>query len=378
MAVALLKTLLREKSITPNDGNCQQIIGERLAQAGFSCQALNFGQTKNLWASHGQGGPVIFFAGHTDVVPPGNEDLWASPPFSPSERDGKIYGRGAADMKAGVAAAVVALEQLVKANPDHPGTLALLLTSDEEGDGRDGTNRALAALTAAGQKFDYCIVAEPTATKALGDFGRAGRRGSLSLHLTVHGTQGHVAYPEHILNPIHGLGRAINALQAIRWDEGNRYFPPTSFQVSNVSGGTGAGNVVPQQASLWCNWRYNTEQSAAGIQARVEELLAATLAPCRASYQWTVHGLPFLTENRELMAALQAAVLEHCGRDLVFNCAGGTSDARFIAQYDCAVVELGVVNGSIHQINEWVAVQEVEQSVAVYRSAVAKLWAGHV
>ena len=370
----LLQELIRRPSITPDDAGCQALIAARLQAAGFTVRHIRIGDTDNLWATHGSGAPLVAFAGHTDVVPPGDPAAWTSPPFEPTIRDGKLYGRGAADMKAGVAAMTVALEALAAA--PHPGTLALLLTSDEEGDARDGTQAVLARLAAEGTRIDYCIVGEPSTAAHLGDRARHGRRGSLNLHLTLHGKQGHVAYPANVRNPIHALGAVIARLAATRWDDGNAHFPPTSFQVSNLAAGTGAENVVPATANCKANWRYNTAHDAASLQAQATALIAETLqgSDIRAEYQWKISGEPFLTENAALIAALRDAVAAHTDQQLQLDTGGGTSDARFLAKYGAATIEFGIDSATLHQIDEHVPVADLAPLTAIYADTVRNLW----
>ncbi len=370
----LLQELIRRPSITPDDAGCQTLIAARLQAAGFTIRHIRIGDTDNLWATHGSGAPLVAFAGHTDVVPPGDLAAWTSPPFTPTIRDGKLYGRGAADMKAGVAAMTVALEALAAA--PHPGTLALLLTSDEEGDARDGTQAVLARLAAEGTRIDYCLVGEPSTATHLGDRARHGRRGSLNLHLTLHGKQGHVAYPANVRNPIHALGAVIARLAATRWDDGNAHFPPTSFQVSNLAAGTGAENVVPATASCKANWRYNTAHDAASLQAQATALIAETLqgSDIRAEYQWKISGEPFLTENAALIAALRDAVATHTDQQLQLDTGGGTSDARFLAKYGAATIEFGINSATLHQIDEHVPVADLAPLTAIYADTVRNLW----
>ena len=370
----LLQELIRRPSITPDDAGCQALIAARLQAAGFTIRPLRLGDTDNLWATHGSGAPLVAFAGHTDVVPPGDEASWISPPFAPTIRDGKLYGRGAADMKAGVAAMTVALERLT--TEPHPGTLALLLTSDEEGDGTHGTKAVLTQLAQGGVHIDYSIVGEPSTAARLGDRARNGRRGSLHLHLTLHGKQGHVAYPANVRNPIHALGAVIARLAATRWDDGNAHFPPTSFQVSNLAAGTGAENVVPASASCKANWRYNTEHDATSLQQQATALIEDTLrdSDIRAEYQWKLSGEPFLTENPALIAALRAAVARHTGETLQPDTGGGTSDARFLAKHGAATVEFGPDSATLHQIDEHVAVADLAPLAAIYEDTVRALW----
>ena len=370
----LLQELIRRPSVTPDDAGCQTLIAARLQAAGFTIRHLRIGDTDNLWATHGSGAPLVAFAGHTDVVPPGGLAAWTSPPFAPTIRDGKLYGRGAADMKAGVAAMTVALEALAAA--PHPGTLALLLTSDEEGDATNGTQAVLARLAEEGTRIDYCLVGEPSTAARLGDRARHGRRGSLNLHLTLHGKQGHVAYPANVRNPIHALGAVIARLAATRWDDGNAHFPPTSFQVSNLAAGTGAENVVPASASCKANWRYNTEHDAASLQAQATALIAETLqgSDIRAKYQWKLSGEPFLTENPALIAALRAAVAAHTTQTLQLDTGGGTSDARFLAKYGAATIEFGIDSATLHQIDEHVPVADLAPLTAIYADSVRNLW----
>ena len=370
----LLQELIRRPSVTPDDAGCQTLIAARLQAAGFTIRHLRIGDTDNLWATHGSGAPLVAFAGHTDVVPPGGLAAWTSPPFAPTIRDGKLYGRGAADMKAGVAAMTVALEALAAA--PHPGTLALLLTSDEEGDATNGTQAVLARLAEEGTRIDYCIVGEPSTATQLGDRARHGRRGSLNLHLTLHGKQGHVAYPANVRNPVHALGAVITRLAATRWDDGNAHFPPTSFQVSNLAAGTGAENVVPASASCKANWRYNTEHDAISLQQQAIALIEDTLrdSGIRAEYRWKLSGEPFLTENAALIAALRAAVARHTGETLQPDTGGGTSDARFLAKHGAATVEFGPDSATLHQIDEHVAVADLAPLAAIYEDTVRALW----
>lgn len=376
MTLNLLKELIARPSVTPDDAGCQALIGERLSALGFVVREMNVGAVKNLWATHGSGAPVVVLAGHTDVVPAGDKALWQSPPFEPSERDGYLYGRGAADMKAGVAAMVVAAERLVRDNPNHAGTVALLLTSDEEGDAIDGTRAVLEQLAAEGVKLDYCLVGEPSSESALGDGARHGRRGSLSVKITAHGKQGHVAYPDLLINPIHTLCEMASALVAVKWDNGTPDFPPSSFQISNIHAGTGAGNVVPQSAFLSANWRYNTLHTVESLQQQTTQILEPIAKRFGATFEleWQHSGDPFCTHNPELKQILSETIRKHTGRLVHFNTAGGTSDARFIAHY-AAVIEFGLINKTIHQINECIRIDDLEPLTAIYYDVVAQLWA---
>ncbi|UJF24921.1 succinyl-diaminopimelate desuccinylase [Suttonella sp. R2A3] len=371
----LLENLLVRASLTPHDADCQAIIAERLQQSGFSCRHLSINETSNLWATHGSGAPIIAFGGHTDVVPVGNEAQWHSPPFTPTERDGYLYARGAADMKSGVAAMVVALEAIIAAHPDHPGTLAILLTSDEEGVAVDGTKAVLPLLENDGIHIDYAIVGEPTCKDTLGDTARNGRRGSLHLHLSVTGKEGHVAYPEQVNNPIHALSAMAAELSAIIWDEGNSHFPPTTCQISNIHGGTGADNVVPETAKLAMNWRYNTEHTAESIKDRTNAIIARISQEygVRTETSWRLSGEPFATDNHDLTEALRQAITRHTQQTVTFNTAGGTSDARFFAKHGAATVEFGPSNATIHKNNECVRIADLEPLTAIYRDSVLAL-----
>ena len=370
--LALASELIARPSVTPDDAGCQSLLSERLARAGFDCRQLDFGEVKNLWATHGQGGPVLVFLGHTDVVPPGPREAWASDPFVPTIRDGVLHGRGAADMKGSVAAMVLALEQFVASRPGHPGTIALLLTSDEEGDAIDGVRRVAEHFRATGQRIDWCVTGEPSSKAELGDLLRVGRRGTLSGVLTVRGIQGHVAYPEKARNPIHQAMPALAELCARRWDAGYPEFPPTSFQVSNIHAGTGANNVIPGHCEVVFNFRYNPGWQAAQLEADV----AAVLDRHGLDYgiRWHRGGEPFLTVEGPLRAAARAAIAEVCdGRVPEENTGGGTSDARFIAPLGAEVVELGPVNASIHKVDEGIALAELERLPTLYRVLAERL-----
>jgi succinyl-diaminopimelate desuccinylase len=325
----------------------------------------------NLWARRGQGSPLLCLAGHTDVVPAGPRDQWHSDPFEPTERDGILYGRGAADMKSSLAAFVVAIEQFVAGHPDHRGSIALLLTSDEEGDATDGTVRVVEALKARGETIDCCIVGEPTSAIRLGDTLKNGRRGSLSARLLVKGVQGHVAYPEKVKNPIHLAAPALAELAAMRWDEGNEYFPPTSFQISNIKAGTGATNVVPGVLEVLCNFRFSTASTVDGLQGRVHALLDAH--GLEYEIHWTLGGRPFLTPRGRLVEVLTESVRSVIGVEPELSTSGGTSDGRFIADICAEVVELGPVNASIHKVDEHITVADLEPLAAIYRSALERL-----
>ncbi|MBQ4856230.1 succinyl-diaminopimelate desuccinylase [Rhodanobacter sp. B2A1Ga4] len=372
----LARDLIRRRSVTPEDAGCLPLIGKRLERAGFHVEHLRYGEVDNLWATHGATGPTLIFLGHTDVVPSGPEIAWQSPPFEPTLKDGRLYGRGAADMKGSVAAMVVALEQFVAAHPDHRGRLGLLLTSDEEGPTNlDGVRRVVEHFRERGERIDWCVVGEPSAKETLGDLIRVGRRGSLSGTLVVRGVQGHVAYPEKALNPIHAFAPALAELAATRWDEGNGDFPPTSFQVSNLNAGTGANNVIPGELTALVNFRYCTASRADDLRARTEEILQRH--GLDFMLDWNLSGEPFLTSPGGILRETVVAVCrELCGIDPEQSTGGGTSDGRFIAPLGAEVVELGPVNATIHKVDECVDVAELEKLPAVYRAVCERLLAG--
>jgi succinyl-diaminopimelate desuccinylase len=365
--------LIRRRSVTPEDAGCLPLIGERLARAGFRVEHLRYGEVDNLWATHGDAGPTLAFLGHTDVVPSGPEASWQSPPFEPTIRDGRLYGRGAADMKGSVAAMVVALEQFVAAHPEHRGRLGLLLTSDEEGPTNlDGVRRVVEHFRERGERIDWCVVGEPSSKERLGDLIRVGRRGSLSGTLVVRGVQGHVAYPEKALNPIHALAPALVELTAERWDEGNDDFPPTSFQFSNLNAGTGATNVIPGELTALINFRYCTASRAEDLRARTEAILQRH--GLDFTLDWNLSGEPFLTPTGGVLRETVVAVCRDlCGIDPEQSTGGGTSDGRFIAPMGAEVVEIGPVNATIHKVDECVDVTELEKLPAVYRAVCERL-----
>lgn len=364
--------LIRRASVTPDDAGCQALIADRLMRAGFTIEHLRFGEVDNLWATHGRGAPVLVFLGHTDVVPSGPATAWASPPFEPTIRDGMLFGRGAADMKSGVAAMTLAGAAFVQAQPDHAGTIALLFTSDEEGASIDGVRRVVEEFRQRGQGIDWCLVGEPSSQDALGDLIRIGRRGSLSGRLTVNGVQGHVAYPDKALNPIHAAAPALAELAAMRWDEGNAGFPPTSFQISNIAAGTGAGNVIPGRLEVLFNFRFGTASAAEDLRARVESCLRRHVVDF--GIDWNLSGEPFLTADGPLRRAVNAAVLARCGLTPIPSTAGGTSDGRFVAPLGAEVVELGPVNASIHKIDECVSLADLEQLPELYLDVARRLF----
>jgi succinyl-diaminopimelate desuccinylase len=365
--------LIRRRSVTPEDAGCLPLIGERLARAGFRVEHLRYGEVDNLWATHGDAGPTLAFLGHTDEVPSGPEASWQSPPFEPTIRDGRLYGRGAADMKGSVAAMVVALEQFVAAHPEHRGRLGLLLTSDEEGPTNlDGVRRVVEHFRERGERIDWCVVGEPSSKERLGDLIRVGRRGSLSGTLVVRGVQGHVAYPEKALNPIHALAPALVELTAERWDEGNDDFPPTSFQFSNLNAGTGATNVIPGELTALINFRYCTASRAEDLRARTEAILQRH--GLDFTLDWNLSGEPFLTPAGGVLRETVVAVCRDlCGIDPEQSTGGGTSDGRFIAPMGAEVVEIGPVNATIHKVDECVDVTELEKLPAVYRAVCERL-----
>lgn len=368
----LTQALIARRSLTPDDAGCCALIGERLEALGFKLEWLNAEGITNLWATYGQGAPLFVLAGHTDVVPPGPRERWASDPFEPEIRNGVLYGRGAADMKSGLAAMVCAVERLL-ARGAFTGTIAFLITSDEEGAAQHGTKHVVEILRQRGIKPDYAIVGEATGATQFGDRITIGRRGSLGCNLRVLGKQGHVAYPEKAENPIHRLAPALAELVAIEWDRGNAHFPPTSFQVSNLNSGTGANNVIPGEAELVFNFRYCTESTAEGLKARVHEVLDRHGLRYEAS--WWHTGEPFLTRQGRLIEAARSAIGEVCGLAPVLFTGGGTSDARFIAPMGAEVVEIGPVNDSIHKIDEHVRVVDLDALSAVYEGVLARLLA---
>ena len=371
--LALTEALIRCDSITPHDAGCQLLMIERLEALGFQVEQLRFGEVDNFWARRGNGGPVLCFAGHTDVVPTGPMEKWHTPPFEPTIRDGYLYGRGAADMKASLAAFITAIEDFVQRHPDHSGSIALLITSDEEGVAHDGTVRVVDWLEARGETIDYCIVGEPTSTSTLGDTIKNGRRGSLSGTLTVKGQQGHIAYPHLARNPVHLLAPALAELADTVWDRGNAHFPPTSWQVSNLHAGTGATNVIPGTCEVKFNFRFSTENTADTLKQGVHAILDRH--GLEYDLEWVLSGNPFLTEPGTLTAALGEAISEVTGLSPALSTSGGTSDGRFIKRIARELVEFGPVNATIHKLNECVAVEDIERLSAVYRRTLEKLLA---
>lgn len=370
---ALTEDLIRRRSVTPEDAGCQAVIAARLAAVGFRCEPMRFGSVDNLWAVRdgGRDGGTLVFAGHTDVVPAGPRPWWHSDPFEPTVRDGLLVGRGASDMKSSLAAIVVAIEEFVATRPSFAGRIAVLLTSDEEGPAVDGTVRVVDALRARGERLDWCIVGEPTSVATLGDMVKNGRRGSLSGRLTVRGVQGHVAYPHLARNPVHELAPALAALVAERWDDGNAYFPATTWQVSNVAAGTGAGNVIPGEAVVDFNFRFSTESTVEGLKARVQAILDAH--GLDASVAWSLSGLPFLTPAGALSEALGGAIRAELGLTPELSTTGGTSDGRFIASICREVVEFGPPNATIHKSNESIDPAWLQPMKNVYRRTLEAL-----
>jgi len=367
----LAMELIRCPSVTPDDGGCQQLIGERLTHIGFTLERMVFGEVSNLWARRGTKAPLLVFAGHTDVVPPGPLDKWQSPPFSPEVRAGLLYGRGAADMKGSLAAMVTACEGFVAGQPGHKGSIAFLLTSDEEGPALNGTVKVVEALVARGEKIDWCVIGEPTSVERAGDVIKNGRRGSLTGRLLVQGVQGHVAYPHLAENPVHRASAALAELCSITWDKGNAHFPPTTFQISNLHAGTGADNVIPGELEVVFNFRYSTELNQARLQRMVEDLL--NRYGLRYSLEWRLSGEPFLTPAGELVDATRAAIRDVDGMETTLSTSGGTSDGRFIVRTGAQVIELGPVNATIHKLNECVAVADLERLAAHYRRILDRL-----
>ena len=367
----LARALIARSSVTPEDDGCQDLIAKRLAALGFRIETMRRGEVVNLWARRGTAGPLVCFAGHTDVVPAGPLDRWSSRPFEPTVRDGRLYGRGAADMKTSVAAFVTATESFVASHPNHLGSIAFLLTSDEEGVAVDGTVRVVDTLEARGEKIDYCIVGEPTSTSRLGDTIKNGRRGSLSGRLLVKGIQGHIAYPHLARNPIHLAAPAITELAGIEWDHGNEYFPPTSWQISNIHAGTGATNVIPGEMVIDFNFRFSTENTPDTLQARMHEILDRH----RLDYEieWSLSGMPFLTPRGRLVEALSASIRDVLGIAPELSTTGGTSDGRFIARISSEVVEFGPINESIHKLNENIPLADIEPLHRVYLGVLERL-----
>ena len=371
--LALTRALIERVSVTPEDAGCQQLMSERLEALGFQCTPLPFDDTENLWAEWGHEGPLLVFAGHTDVVPPGPLEAWQSPPFEPAERDGQLYGRGAADMKGSLAAMIVACERFLSREPQVYGRIGFLITSDEEGPAKNGTVRVVEWLQEREIDIDYCVVGEPSSSETLGDTIKNGRRGSLNGRISVHGRQGHVAYPQLAHNPIHAVLPALAELTARRWDEGNEFFPPTSLQISNINAGTGATNVIPGELELLLNFRFSTEQKADGLRRAVEDCFAAH--GIEVAIDWDLSGEPFLTPAGRLVDQAREAVRAVTGLEAELSTSGGTSDGRFIAPSGAEVVELGPVNASIHRVNENVRVADLDRLARIYERIIEGLLA---
>lgn len=369
--VELSQRLIKTESVTPNDGGCLQIIADCLHTSGFTTEYLPFDDVSNAWIRKGSEAPLFVFAGHTDVVPTGPASEWKFPPFSATIKNDILYGRGAADMKSAIAAMTIACEEFVQENPTHKGSIALLLTSDEEGPAINGTVKVVEKLQQDDVRIDYCLVGEPSSTNAVGDVIKNGRRGSIGAHLIVNGKQGHVAYPHLAINPIHILVDALAAFTAIEWDRGNQHFPATTLQVSNIKAGTGADNVIPGSAEVWFNLRFSTEINAEEIQLRIEEILKSKNIDF--DIHWRLSGNPFLTPEGKLVNACKQAIKSVTQRETELSTAGGTSDGRFIAPTGAEVVELGVVNASIHQIDEHASISDITQLKNIYKQVLANL-----
>lgn len=372
-AITLLSELIRRPSMTPEDAGCQDLLAARLAPLGFACESMPFGQVLNLWARKGSESPLVCFAGHTDVVPPGADSDWQTDPFEPVMIDGYLHGRGAADMKSGLVAMLLAVEQFLADRPGHKGSIAFLITSDEEGPAIDGTRKVLEVLGQRGEKIDYCVVGEPSSSNRLGDVVRIGRRGSLSARLEIRGIQGHVAYPQHADNPIHRFAPVLNALHEMTWDDGNADFPPTSMQMVEVRAGVGAANVTPPSLSAEFNFRYSNEWNHDSLQREVERLLEQF--DLDYTLEWVLSGEPYLTEPGTLIDAVVAAVTEQTGRAPELSTGGGTSDGRFISPTGAEVVELGLANATVHKANERVRVDDIDKLAAIYVKVLERLLA---
>lgn len=369
--IDLARELIRRPSVTPADGGCQTLLAQRLAALGFTIEPMRFGEVDNLWAHLGDSGPMLVFAGHTDVVPTGEVEAWTRPPFSAEISDGMLHGRGAADMKGSLAAMVVAMENMLAENRPLRGRVGFLITSDEEGPARDGTVRVMQALLARGEKIDWCVVGEPSSGEVLGDLVRVGRRGSLNGYLKVQGIQGHVAYPHLARNPVHQALAPLHALATRQWDAGNAFFPPTSFQIANIDAGTGASNVIPGHLNVMFNFRFCTEQTAEKLQTEVEAVLDA--AGLDYALEWQLSGEPFLTERGPLIEAVRATLADISGIEPELSTGGGTSDGRFIAPHGVELVELGPCNATIHQIDECVPTDHLESLVEAYAGIARRL-----
>jgi len=374
-ALELAQELIRRPSVTPEDAGCQELIAARLLAAGFRCEPLRFGAVSNLWARRGDARPLVCFAGHTDVVPTGPLEEWHSDPFVPTVRDGRLYGRGAADMKSSIAAFVIAAECFLKERPNHSGSIAFLLTSDEEGPAVEGTVKVVEALKKRGETMDYCIVGEPTSVDALGDMLKNGRRGSLSGRLTVRGIQGHVAYPHLARNPVHQLAPALTELAKTQWDKGNESFPPTTWQISNIHAGTGVGNVIPGSVEVDFNFRFSTENTDASLTQRVEAILKKH--GLEYSLSWVLGAKPFLSARGKLARTVTEICKRHTGHNAELSTTGGTSDARFIIEISPEVLELGPVNASIHKLNEHIEVVALDQLADIYLDILRELLPAH-
>ena len=372
--LSLCCELIRRESVTPEDAGCQALMMAHLEPLGFACSELPFGEVSNFWAERGTDGPILVFAGHTDVVPTGPPERWATPPFEPTLCDGKLFGRGAADMKASLAAMLVACEEFVAAHPEHPGRIGFLITSDEEGPAADGTVRVVQHLQDQGKAIDWCLVGEPSSSSALGDVIKNGRRGSLGAVLTIKGVQGHIAYPHLADNPIHRALPALHALASETWDQGNEFFPPTSLQISNINGGTGATNVIPGTVEVQFNFRFSTEVTEQQLRQRTQDILQAE--QLEYDLRWHLSGQPFLTPSGALVEAAVDAIRDVTGLQTQLSTAGGTSDGRFIAPTGAQVVEIGPINATIHKLDEEVLVADLPRLAAIYKGILERLLLG--